>query len=306
VQCEEVGTNLENEVPALKADTKDKPTDAKDKPTDATEVPGVDNKAEQQQEDDKNIDNKSQIVPEIGDTKPDPQDGLKPETEEDPDKPAIDKSTAELPDTKTVVDSPDEVVENQKSKADETEKKDERNDQDSETSNKAESKPEVEDKNDPEKEGGTVPKDETKHYIVPQDTAVTNNTSIDSNTKQNTSKPDAEDTEDSINITVTIPDVTSPSLADQLPKADQSPKTDQSPKADDRPKKYFPTLVPKVANPESDSDFSFFRLFILTTVVFVFLYVGYYYRHIIKRHFNKNGNDIYYQPLRTMQHNAVD
>jgi len=305
VQCEEVGTNLENEVPVLKADTKDKPTDAKNKPTDATEVPGVDNKAEQQQEDDKNIDNKSQIVPEIGDTKPDPQDGLKPETEEDPDKPAIDKSTAELPDTKTVVDSPDEVVEDQKSKADETEKK-EGNDQDSETNNEAESKPEVEDKKDPEKESDTVSNDDSKHDIVPQDTAVTNNTSIDSNTKQNTSKPDAEDTEDSLNITVTIPDVTSPSLADQLPKADQSPKTDQSLKADDRPKKYFPTLVPKVANPESDSDFSFFRLFILTTVVFVFLYVGYYYRHIIKRHFNKNGNDIYYQPLRTMQHNAVD
>ncbi|XP_063680451.1 uncharacterized protein LOC134815792 [Bolinopsis microptera] len=304
VHCEEVESNLDNEVPALTH------TKIKDKSLQPTERPVEDNKVEQQQEDDKNIGDESQIVPKTGDTKLDPQDadGLKPETEGDPDKTAKDKSTAELLDTKTVVNNPDEVVEDQKSKADETEQKskadeteqkDEGNDQDSETSKEAESKPEAEDKKDPEKEGDSVPKDDSKHEIVPQDTAITNNTSIDSNTKQNTSKPDDKDTDDTL-YTVNIPDVTSPSLAEQLPKDDQSHN------ADNRPKKYFPTLVPKVVNPESDSDFSFFRLFILTTVVFVFLYVGYYYRHIIKRHFNKNGNDIYYQPLRTMQHNAVD
>lgn len=57
---------------------------------------------------------------------------------------------------------------------------------------------------------------------------------------------------------------------------------------------------------QEQSNFSFFRLFIVASVFFVLMYVGYYHRHRILKHFSGNKSEVYYHPLRTMQHNAAD
>ncbi|KAL5259300.1 hypothetical protein ACHWQZ_G009665 [Mnemiopsis leidyi] len=137
------------------------------------------------------------------------------------------------------------------------------------------------------------------------ETLVPENKDVDSNNKSNlsdsntvTNSTDNEDNlkpdVDKTTHKVVLPQITSPSLSEENSKTENSPT------------EYFATLNPKGIDTESASGFSFFRLFILTTVFFFILYVGYYYRHKIKRRFGNNGNEIYYHPLRTMQHNAVD
>jgi len=309
VQCgdsNDVNKDPENEVPIVHASTHHK---TKSKvTTEATKQSEEEKKDEQKKDDDKSnpvISNKTSndIVPQVDTvqnvTKPDSGEVTKPATEENTGQTAIDGEKIitdqenSVPDTKKATNIPDEA-DAQKSEADDTKQKGEASEgieKDSETidqtESKAESKTESENQNNPDHEDDSTPKDTSKNGddTKANATTVTNNTAPDSTTEQNKLKPDSG----KVNTT----DLTSPSLSDQ------------STKADDHPKKYFPTLTPNTVDPDG-SNFSFFRLFILTTVVFVVAYVGYYYRHKLKRHFCNNGKEIYYQPLRTMQHNAVD
>ena len=141
--------------------------------------------------------------------------------------------------------------------------------------------------------------DAKNQILVPEDKDVETNDEIDvsnstkvanSTDNEGNLKPDVDKTTQK----TVVPQVTSPLLSNE------------SSKTENPPTEYFATLNPKGIDTESASGFSFFRLFILATVAFFILYVGYYYRHKIKRHFGNHGNEIYYHPLRTMQHNAVD
>ena len=131
----------------------------------------------------------------------------------------------------------------------------------------------------------------------------TSNNSVANNTVHDSSEGEKKpDTPKSVGLVTDRTVQTANSISPSLP--DQSTQTESGRARE--PLKYFSTQTPSVVTPANGSNFSFFRLFILTSVVFVVLYVGYYYRHKIKRHFGNNGNEIYYHPLRTMQHNAVD
>ena len=139
-------------------------------------------------------------------------------------------------------------------------------------------------------------KDQT---LLPEDKDVeTNNESDVSNSTKVTNSTDTEG-----NLKPDVDKTTQKSVVSQV----TSPLlSNESSNTENSPTEYFATLNPKGVDTESASGFSFFRLFILATVAFFILYVGYYYRHKIKRHFGNHGNEIYYHPLRTMQHNAVD
>lgn len=310
VQCEETPGKKDptNEVPPLNHNS----TDAKNKTKKPlTSSPNVDDKKDVKK--DENVDQEKnanadissdKIVPAVKDDESDKSSELNEEKKlpsQDTKKPA--KTDKEDSDKKNEVDNSDEnstksidksknsEIDTEKSKTDKADASSGADDySESEESSKSEDKKTESDHVDKDESGDVTngKKDSDSGKEVP---AIATN-----KTEETASKPNAGKSSDSSHSqhSDSTPNLTSPSLSDQSVKTNQEPQ------------EFFRTLKPRITNPGNDHNFSFFRLFIVTSVFFVALYVGYYYRHKIKRHFGYNNNEIYYHPLRTMQHNAVD
>ena len=127
---------------------------------------------------------------------------------------------------------------------------------------------------------------------------------------------DVEDSEDagghSEDVNVDSKNAESESTHDKISdeKVDSNENINKEPdNTESGSKNDFSGVLPKTDIPpdgDDESNFSFFRLFIVVSVFFVLMYVGYYHRHILLKHFSRDKSEINYHPLRTMQHNAVD